>query len=184
MKKTLLSLAAFVIIVIGMVACKGKQKDGETTASEQTAPADSKPAEVTPPSGPANAAKTYQFSFAPDTLYLGKEKEAFVKLLSGEATELQDAEGKATGMGIKFNLRVTNKSTLDDKKFFNISYSDARLELDNGTNTTATTGGSLNPAAEASLDATWEFEIPAGTKPVKLNLFYDGTRVPVVLTMK
>lgn len=183
MKQTFLCLTAFVILVTGLVACKEKKKEAETT-TEQAAPADTKPAEATAPATPANSAKTYQFSFAPDTLYLGKEKEAFVKLLSGEATELQDAEGKSTGMGIKFNLRVTNKSTLDDKKFFNISYSDARLELDNGVNTTATTGGSLNPAAEASLDATWEFEIPAGTKPVKLNLFYDGTRVPVVLTLK
>ena len=84
---------------------------------------------------------------------------------------MQDREGKSTGMNIKFNLRVTNKSTLDHKKFFNINSGDARMELDNGTNVTAKNGDSLNPEAEASLDGKWEFEIPAGTKPTKLNLF-------------
>ncbi len=184
MKKKIVSLAAIVIVVTGLVACKGKKKEADTTAgTEQTAGSDTKPAATTPATA-ASSAKTYQMSFSPDTLYLGKEKEAFVKLLGGEAIELQDAEGKITGMNIKFNLRVTNKSTLDDKKFFNISYNDARLELDNGTNTTTSTGGALNPVAESSMDAVWEFEIPAGTKPTKLNLFYDGTRVPVTITLK
>ena len=184
MKKTL-SLTAIVILVTGMIACKGKKKDADvSTTTPQTVSTDTKPAETTPPSGPANSPKTYQLGFAPDSLFLGKEKEAFVKLLSGEAMELQDANGKSTGTNIKFKLRVTNKSTLDDKKFFNINYSDARLELDNGTNTTAANGDALNPVAESSKDGTWEFEIPAGTKPTKLNLFYDGTRVAVGISLK
>lgn len=184
MKKTVLSFVSFVMLSAGIVACKGKTKEAEQASSGQTTATAAAPAPATVPAPAANTAKTYQFSFAPDTLYLGKEKEAFVKLLGGEAVDLQDTEGKQTGMAIKFNLRVTNKSTLDDKAFFNISHRDARLELDNGTNITATTGGSLNPEAEASLEAAWEFEIPAGTKPVKLHLFYDGTRVPVVITIK
>ena len=119
----------------------------------------------------------------PDSLILGKDKEAFVKYLGGEAIEMQDPDGKSKGMNVKLKLRVTNKSTLDAKKFFNISYSDARLELDNGTSTTAKNGDSLNPDPESAKDGEWEFEIPAGTKPTKLNLFYDGTRVGVVLSL-
>jgi hypothetical protein len=185
MNKTFLSATTIVMAVTVMVACNGNKAASEsTTASEPTTASEIKPAATTPPAAPANTAATYQLSFAPDTLYLGKEKEAFVKILSGEAIQLQDAEGKSTGTSIKFRLRVTNKSTLDDKKFFNISYSDARLELDNGTNAPARTGDGLNPVAESSLDGEWEFEIPAGTKPTKLNLFYDGTRVAVALSIK
>ncbi len=183
MNKTIVSFTAVVFLVTSIVACKGKRKEGEstTTTTEQTA-ADTKPAEEK--SSTANSAKTYKVSFAPDSVILGKEKEAFVKLLSGEAIELQDADGKSTGMNVKFVLRATNRSTLDNKKFFNVSDGDARLELDNGTNITIKHGASLNPDPEASLEGTWEFEIPAGTKPAKLNLFYDGTRVGVALGLK
>ena len=181
MNKKILSLTAIIFLVTGMIACKGKKKETETPPStEQTSPV----TEEAKPSGPASEPKTYQLSGTPDSVVLGKDKEAFVKILGGEAIEMQDPEGKSTGMNIKFKLRVTNKSTLDNKKFFNINSRDARLELDNGTNTTAQNGDSLNPEAESSLDGTWEFEIPAGTKPTKLNLFYDGTRVSVAISLK
>jgi hypothetical protein len=175
------TLAIIALTVTGMTACKGKKKDADTaTATEQTTPAN----ETAKPAGPASEPKSYKITGTPDSVLLGKEKEAFVKILGGDAVEMQDPEGKSTGMNIKFNLRVTNKSTLDHKKFFNISYNDARLELDNGTNATVKNGESLNPEAEASMDGKWEFEIPAGTKPTKLNLFYDGTRVGVAISLQ
>jgi hypothetical protein len=188
MNKKILSLAAAAILVAGMMACKGKNKEADANAGTEQTPTpgsnDAKPAEENKPAAPANAPKTYQLGLMPDSVILGKEKEAFVKLMGGEAIELQDAEGKSTGMNIKFKLRVTNKSTLENKKFFNISAGDARLELDNGTNTTYKNAGSLNPDPESSKDDVWEFEIPAGTKPTKLNLFYDGTRVSVAVSLK
>jgi hypothetical protein len=181
MKKKILSLAAITMLLTGLISCNGKKKDAETsTSTESTAPA----AEDSKTSTGVSEPKTYQLSATPDSVLLGKDKEAFVTILGGEAIEMQDNEGKSTGMNIKFKLRVTNKSTLDDKKFFNINSRDARLELDNGTNTTATNGDSLNPEAESTLDGKWEFDIPAGTKPTKLNLFYDGTRVSVAISMK
>jgi hypothetical protein len=187
MNKTFLLIGAAAFLLSGMVACKGKKKDADanTTSTEQTPVAnETKPAEGNKPAAPASSPKTYQIALTPDSVSLGKDKEAFIKLMGGEAIELQDAEGKSTGMNIKFKLRATNKSTLENKKFFTINASDARLELDNGTNTTYKNAGSLNPDPEASKDDTWEFEIPAGTKPTKLNLFYDGTRVSVVLGLK
>jgi hypothetical protein len=188
MNKKILSFAVAAFLTIGMIACKGKKKEADAnTATEQTPTSganDVKPAEEIKPSGPANAPKTYQLSLMPDSVILGKEKEAFIKLMGGEAIELQDADGKSTGMNIKFKLRVTNKSTLENKKFFSVNAGDARLELDNGTNTTYKNGGSFNPDPESSKDDVWEFEIPAGTKPTKLNLFYDGTRVSVAVSLK
>jgi hypothetical protein len=34
------------------------------------------------------------------------------------------------------------------------------------------------------LRGAWEFQVSAGCKPTKLNLFYDGTRVAVALGLK
>jgi hypothetical protein len=187
MNKTLLSFAAGAFLTIGLIACKDKKKEaGANAGTEQTTTSNDVTPSTAPvkPSGPANEPKTYQLGLMPDSIILGKEKEAFIKLLSGEAVELQDADGKSTGMNIKFKLRETNKSTLDKKKFFSVNSGDARLELDNGTNATAKSGDSLSADPEASVEATWEFETPAGTKPTKLNLFYDGTRVSVAVSMK
>ncbi len=188
MNKKILSFALSAFLVTGIIACKEKKKEADANAGTEQTPTpgnnDVKPTEETQPSAPANAPKTYQLGLMPDSVILGKDKEAFIKLLGGEAVELQDADGKSTGMNIKFKLRETNKSTLENKKFFNINSSDARLELDNGTNATAKRGDSLGAEPESSVDKEWEFEIPAGTKPTKLNLFYDGTRVSVVVSLK
>lgn len=181
MKKQILMLATGTFLLAGMVACKGKSKESE---SEKTADTEVKKADETKTSDGGNSAKTYTLSFSPDSVILGKDKEVFLKLLSGEGVELSDPDGKSTGMNLKIKIRATNKSTLDDKKFFNVRYSDSRLELDNGTSITCETGDSLNPEAEASLDGTWEFAVPAGAKPSKLNLFYDGTRVGVAISLK
>lgn len=180
MKKNTLLLTAGAFLLAGMIACKGKSKESETEKTETEV----KKADETKTADGGNSAKTYSLSFSPDSVILGKDKEVFLKLLSGEGVELSDPDGKSTGMNLKIKIRATNKSTLDDKKFFNVRYSDSRLELDNGTSITCETGDSLNPEAEASLDGTWEFAVPAGAKPSKLNLFYDGTRVGVAISLK
>ncbi len=86
-------------------------------------------------------------------------------------------------MNVKVTMRCTNKSTLDNKKYFTVSPSDSRMELDNGTSITYRGGDGFNHDAEASEESTWEFEVPAGAKPTKLNLFLDGTRVSVALSL-
>ncbi len=166
------------------VSCKGKnedKKDGTTNPSTSTTnTAESHPK----PTNPANGPKTYQLSLSPDSLYLGKNKEAFIKMLGAEAVELQDAEGKSTGLNAKFKLRVANKSTLDQKVYFSLVASEARLALDNCTSISYKDGESASPEPECSKETAWEFELPAGTKPTKLNLFYDGTRVSVLVGIK
>jgi hypothetical protein len=182
LKKLFIFFTAGVLLLA--VSCKSKTKEGDddTAAKEQTITTNS--SEEKSSSQPANAPKTYQVNFSPDSLYLGKNKEAYIKILSGEAVELQDADGKAAGSTVKIKMRCSNKSTLDSKKYFSISPIDARVELDNGTNITYKNGSSISPEPESSVEADWEFEAPAGAKPVKLNLFYDGTRVATTLTLK
>jgi hypothetical protein len=176
--KAILTFSLFIVLA----ACKAKDKSSEADdkQNEQNGPA----AEEKKNTVAASEPKTYQLVFAPDSVLLGKDKEAFIKILGGEAVELQDVDGKSTGMNIKIKLRETNRSSLDNKKFFGVYPGDARLELDNGTNVTSTSGDGLSAEPEASTEAEWVFETPAGTKPTKLNLFYDGTRVSVSITMK
>lgn len=182
MKKNILLFALLSISITCIVACKEKKKDQDATVTQPTVnPEASKAAET---NSIANQPKTYALSFLPDSLILGKDKQAFIKVLGGEAVELQDADGKSTGMHIKFKFRVTNKSTIEAAKSVYVSASESRLELDNGTNTTYKTGSSLNAEPEASNEGEWEWEIPAGTKPTKLNMFFDGTRVSVGISMK
>jgi hypothetical protein len=183
MKKSILFIALASFAITSLVACKDKKKEQEanTVTPPSVNPEPTKPVES---NTSINQPKTYALSFSPDSIILGKDKQAFIKALSGEAIELQDAEGKSTGMNIKFKFRVTNKSTIDAAKSVYVSASEARLELDNGTNTTYKSGSTLNAEPEASKEGEWEWEIPAATKPVKLNMFFDGTRVSVGLSMK
>jgi hypothetical protein len=185
MNKKILSFAVLAFLVTSIISCKGKNKEGEekTNSEQSTSPDNPKAAEENKASGPANEPKTYTLSFAPDSLYLGKAKEAFIKVLAGEAVELQDPDGKEQGLNVKIKMRCTNKSTLDNKVYFTVSPGDSRMELVNGTSLTYKGGDGLNPEAEASEEAEWEFEVPAGAKPAKLNLFLDGTRVAVTLSL-
>ncbi|GGI22659.1 hypothetical protein [Pedobacter mendelii] len=74
---------------------------------------------------------------------------------------------------------------MDAKKYFSISASDARLELDNKISVPGRKeAGNTEPDAEASTEAVWIFQLPASTNPDKLHFFLDGTRVSVGLIKK
>src|SRR4051812_33690645 len=98
-------LAAAVLISIAFVACKEK-KAAENTASGESESSSTPAAASTTPT---NEPKSYAVTFSPDTAYLGKNKEAFVKLQNGKAVELMDADGKSTGIELSYELELTNK---------------------------------------------------------------------------
>ncbi|NTE03580.1 hypothetical protein G6M26_07485 [Agrobacterium tumefaciens] len=163
-----------------MASCGSSQKDkpADTTITKTETV-------VTVPEKQENAPAGSSFSITPDSAVLGKSKEALVKVTEASTVELQDADGKSTGAELTVKLQVTNKSTLDAKKYFSVSASDARLELDNGTAVPGDkVSGNTEPEPEASSEAVWKFSLPAGTSPKKLNFFVDGTRVSVGLTKK
>lgn len=177
-KKIVQPLAALVLLSV-LFACKGNEKKDDEATNEQTTSVE------TTVSTLANAPLTFNVTYAPDSAILGKSKEAFVKFTGGEAVVLQDPDGKSAGSEVTFNFRITNKSTLDNQKFFALSSSDARLELDNGSSITIDSQtGDTNPEAEATSEASWTFQVPVGAKPVKLNLFLDGTRVSVGVNLE
>lgn len=170
-------------LMVALVACKGKGKtenaDQQTTTSEQAE--GNTPA---PDAAPTNQPKTYAVVFSPDTAYLGKKKEAFVRIKNATAVELSDADGKITGTEITYELEVTNKNQVGGNGIF-VNPDQFRLQLDNGNSVTHDSYNSLNVDAESTKSSTDnKFRLPAGTKPKSLNLFYDETRVPIAVEMK
>ncbi|MCX2495567.1 hypothetical protein OQX63_18895 [Pedobacter sp. PF22-3] len=180
MKTNISKLAIICAGAFALSSCSSSSKDkpADTTITKTETT-------VTVPAKEENAPDGTEYTVAPDSAILGKSKEALVKVTSASSIDLKDADGKPTGAELTVNLQVTNKSTLEAKKYFAISSSDARLELDNGTSITGTErSGSTNPEAEASSQAVWSFQLPPNASPKKLNFFLDGTRVSVGLTKK
>ncbi|SEW11302.1 hypothetical protein SAMN05428988_2166 [Chitinophaga sp. YR573] len=179
MKK--IALASAIIFAITLAACKGKKstESSEQASTEQT---DNKDAAAN--NTPTNEPKSYAVTFSPDTVYLGKNKEAFVRLKDGKAVQLSDADGKITGTELTYEIEVTNKRKLGENSVY-INPNDFRLQLDNGNNITHDTYNTISAAAEATNSSTDnKFRLPAGTKPKSLNLFFDETRVTVGVELK
>jgi hypothetical protein len=178
---TLLGLIATVLV---FSACKGdskKDETGDTNTSAQTPAADSEESKP----APANQPKEYKVTITPDSAILGKKKEALVKVFGGTAIAMTDPDGKDNGIELTVKLNVTNKAHIGDGSSVAVYYSESRLQLDNGNNITAYTGtNNLSAEPEAtSNEESWTYKIPAGAKPSALNLFMDGTRVAVNLSL-
>ena len=128
------------------------------------------------------ASPTESYVVIPDTALLGKSFEAKAKVNNVSLLPLLTPDGKSTGSELTVKLSITNKSTLDKKKFFNVSPSEARLEMDNGQAIPISkSSGKTDPEPESSSNAEWKFNIPPGVKPTKLHLFMEGTRVTLDL---
>ncbi|MGY3052805.1 hypothetical protein ACVWYG_001001 [Pedobacter sp. UYEF25] len=121
----------------------------------------------------------------PDTALLGKRYEARVKVNDALLMPLQDPDGKSAGSELSVKLSLTNKSTLADKKFFSVSASDARLEMDTDQAIPPTsTNGKTNPKPDSTSLVEWKFNLPPNAKPSKLHMYLDGTRVTLNLQIK
>ncbi|MBO9201617.1 MULTISPECIES: hypothetical protein [Niastella] len=169
--------------VLVLSACKGGNKKEETSENAATASQSSTPAEETKPA--ANQPKEYKVTFTPDSAIIGKKKEALVKILGATAMAMTDPDGKDNGVELVVKLQATNKAHINEGYNISVSYSNSRLQLDNGTNVTCKTGTDyLRAEPEATgKEESWTYEIPAGAKPTALNLFMDDTRVSVGITM-
>lgn len=160
--------------------CKSKTKKAEGEATNETTTEKPASAESTKK---ADASGRYTISFMPDTVALGKKNELFIKLNDGESVDLSDPDGKSTGGTLTINFTATNKNKIGEGSGLFLHITDQRLMLDNGSQIPANTGTSDVTAQESSSKGSLEFNIPAGAKPVKLNLFEDGTRSTIELTL-
>lgn len=179
------------ITVVGMSAmlfsCKQKTANNTAGDSDSTNAATEQSVTDTEPAAPAaqgNAPKTYTATFTPDSALLGKQKEAFVKVIPVSATDLSDPDGKSGGIEFTFKISVTNKNKIGGSSIF-VGPADFRLTLDNNTAISRSEGGGVSVEAESTKESELIiFRIPAGTKPKALNLFYDETRASVGVSLQ
>ena len=181
MKKSFIAIAVLSGILT-LSSCK--EKTEETPLTEAATEVVSNTTEST---AVVSEPKSYIINVAPgspDTILLGKEKEASLKLINMKAIDLSDPDGKSLGIQFSYDIELTNKRAIGGSKVY-IDPSTFRLELDNGTKISHDDYTSFNAEAESTVTRSGLiFKLPAGTKPVALNLFLDETRVSVKLEMK
>lgn len=182
MKKLFIS-AVLLSTIIAFNSCKGKAEEAPVTENTtEVVSTETEQAVV------AAEPKSYTVNFAPgtpETILLGKNKEASVKIKDLEAIDLSDPDGKSLGIQLSYNIELTNKNSIGGSSI-QIDPNKFRLELDNGTKISHDDYISVSADAESTMSTTEKciFKIPAGAKPVALNLFMDETRVSLKLEMK
>ncbi len=180
MKKTFITIA----LLTGVLILNSCKKDNKTEGPETTttAPNTETTTTSTPDPTVVTEPKSYTVTLAPgtpETILLGKNKEASVKILNLKAVELSDPDGKSTGTELTYDIELTNKNAIGGNSI-SVSPTDFRLELDNTTKISHYDYNSVSAAAESTKTSTGNvFRLPPGTKPVALNLFYDETRVSI-----
>jgi len=180
MKKLFIAFVALSAFSV-LYSCKGKNKEA---GSDNTTTQESAKKDETAPSSPANEPKTYTVTFSPDTVLLGKDKEAAVKIKNAKAVALQDPDGKDEGIELTFDLDVTNRTKIGGNSIF-FRTDNFRLTLDNGQNITQADGNSSGIDAESTKEIGGiKYKIPSGAKPKTLNLFHDQTRASVGVELK
>ncbi len=186
MKKLLPILCLATLTVF--YSCKGKNKEAkETPTTEQ--PTAEKPADQPAAPDPVNSNTPLSYSvvFSPDTLLMGKDKKFYIQILEGSGLVKQDPDGKAIGTELSIKLRGTNRNFVSatNAESYSIYQPDQRLELDNGTSITCKSLNEINPEKESSKEGEMIFDLPANTKPVKLNLYeyYSKTRYSVAVSV-
>ena len=174
MKKNVIAILVLSVIIT-TYSCK-KEKEEQTPTSEAT--------EKNTESGTsASEPKTYVVTATPESVLLGKNKEASVKIKDLTAIELSDPDGNSTGIELTYKIELTNKSAIGGNSI-GLGTADFRLELDNGNKIAPTSAYVSAAPEETKLSDVDKFIIPAGAKPTGLVLFYDQTRAAVKLELK
>ncbi|MEO6316174.1 MAG: hypothetical protein ABIU63_09510 [Chitinophagaceae bacterium] len=157
-------------------SCKEhKQENSDQTSTVQPA------TEASPASG--TKPKDYVVTAFPDTILLGKNKEAFIRIKDLKAIELSNSDGTSAGIELSYKIELTNRNSIGGHGI-GIPTTDFRLELDNG-NKIAPNSIFVNAEPEATKLSDYDkFILAAGSKPVALNLFFDQTRGSIKLELK
>ena len=183
MKKVLIA-SILLSGLISLNSCKKSESTVETKTTETIVPSGDSTTPKTE-AGTASQAKTYEVIATPDMVLLGKDKEASVKIINLKAVELSDPDGKVTGIEMSYGLELTNKNSIAKGGYIQLDLAKFRLVLDNGSKISHDNYNSLSASADETKSVEGNtFKIPAGTKPVSLNLFYDETIVNVKLELK
>lgn len=177
MKKSFITIALLSGILL-LNSCKGKTEEVNpevTSATTETSSEDT---------SPVGEPKTYTVTAVPESVTIGRDKEATVKIINLKAVELSDPDGKITGTEVSYEYEVTNNNKVGGSGIV-MDPAQFRLVLDNGNKLTHDNYSSIGVDAESTKSMSGNrFKLPAGTKPVALNLFFNETSASVKLEMK
>lgn len=183
MKKNLFPIVLLAGLTI-VYSCKGKKATTDEPTQTTAAADSSAKTETAKPAATTNETKTYTVTAIPDSVILGKNKEAVIKIKNLKAIQLNDPDGKNTGIELSYDLEVTNNNKVGGGNVY-VNPSQFRLLLDNGTKLTHDNYNTVSADAESTKIATDnKFKLPAGTKPTALNLFFDETSASIKLELK
>lgn len=179
MKRKVITIA-IVTALVTTYSCKQNKKQEEQANQTTASPSAT---ETQPTAGSAIEPKTYKVTATPDSVSLGKNKEALIKIKDLKAVELSNSNGQVTGIELTYKIELTNRNAIGGDAV-GVATSDFRLELNNG-NKIAPGSVYVNAQADATkLSDEDKFTLPAGSKPTALNLFYDQTRASIKLEIK
>lgn len=173
-------LSMMLLSALLSVSCKqnksqSEQETATTSPSTTDAPADKK-TESSP--------KTFTVTATPDSATLGKSAQAFIKIKNIKAIQLSTPDQADAGIQLSYDLEVTNKQAVGGSSVY-INPDNFRLVLNNGNKLTQDTYNTVSVDADATGTSSDNiFKLPAGTKPVSLNLFFDDTQVSVKMEIK
>jgi len=187
MKKNLLILGLTAILAT-TYSCKDNNKDKDMMEEDQTEQNHSdtdvdNDSQESADSDFSNASKIYNYTTNPESVLLGKDQMAMVKLKDLNAIVLSDPDGKNKGMEFTYKVELTNKREIGGSRI-NVATKDFRLELDNGNKIASDSKYFSADAEETKTSDEVTFEVPAGAKPVAIHLFLDETRATVKLEEK
>ena len=178
-------MSALALAALLLGACKSKNNESGSNASEDSTQTTTS---LTPSAAASETAtpvaSSHKANFSPESVTLGKDKEATVKLIPGTATDLVTPDGKSEGQEITFKISVTNNLKIGGSAF-SIYPSEFRLLLDDNTSITQENGSSFSINAESTEESgEITYRVPAGKKAKTLNLYYDETRIPVQVALE
>ncbi len=154
MSKVRLYFASFLLLIaIHLTACNGR--------TEQK----------------LNQLNRYQIRIIPDSVILGKNQEVFLAIKNLKAADVKNIPQNDTSIEVTYDLEVTNNNPINGEHVF-VNPSNFRLVLDNHHKLTHAFYNSLGADPQSTTISVGNvFNLPAGTKPVTLNLFYADSVV-------
>lgn len=97
MKKTIITIS-FESALLVFAACKSKTNKLEDTSTTQQTSTE------TSSSTTGSEIKTYEVTATPDSVLLGKNKEASIKIKDLKAIDISDQDGKSKGIELTYKI--------------------------------------------------------------------------------
>lgn len=128
--------------------------------------------------------RRYQIQAIPDSVVFGSNKAVVLAIKNLKAKDVINLPENDTSIEISYNLEVTNNYPIKGEHVF-VDPSNFRLVLDNHHKLTHAFYNSLGADPQSTTISTDNiFNLPAKTKPVALDLFYDETSASIKLELK